>query len=94
MYEFDRQIFSTIAPTWDELGAHFKDNSNVVIAKMDATANEIDVPGVAVRGFPTIYFFKGNDKANPTRYEGGRELKDLIEYLEENAHHTVSKDEL
>ena len=36
--------------------------SQVVIAKMDATANEIDVPGVEVSGFPTLYFFPGNDK--------------------------------
>lgn len=83
-----------LAPTWEELGQHFKSNSNVVIAKIDSTANEIDVPGVAVRGFPTIYFFKGNDKTNPVRYEGGRELNDLLEYLEENAHHAVSRDEL
>lgn len=84
-----------LAPTWDELGSHFKNKKDkIVIAKMDATANEIDVPGVAVRGFPTIYFFKGNDKANPVRYEGGRELDDLIEYLEQNVHNTFSKDEL
>jgi hypothetical protein len=29
---------------------------------MDSTENEIDVPGVSVKGFPTIYFFKGDDK--------------------------------
>ena len=70
-----------------------KSNNNVVIAKMDATANEIDVPGVAVKGFPTIYFFKGNDKANPVKYEGARELDDFVAYIEENAHH-AGNDEL
>jgi protein disulfide-isomerase-like protein len=84
-----------LAPTWDELGSHFsKRKDQIVIAKMDSTANEIDVPGVAVRGFPTLYFFKGNDKSNPVRYEGARELDDLLEFLEQNAHHSFSRDEL
>lgn len=61
---------------------------------MDSTANEINVPGVNVRGFPTIYFFKGNDKANPVKYEEGRELKDLVEYLTKNSHNAVKHDEL
>ena len=32
---------------------------NLVIAKMDSTANEVDVEGLEVKGFPTLYFFKG-----------------------------------
>jgi len=71
-----------LAPIWDDLGSEFENNSNVVIAKMDATANEIDVPGVNVKGFPTIYYFPGNDKANPVKYEGGRELDDFISFLQ------------
>ena len=61
---------------------------------MDATGNEIDVPGCEVKGFPTIYFFKGDDKANPMRYEGQRELDDFVAYLTENAHNSVDHDEL
>ena len=30
-----------LAPIWDELGEHFKDDETVVIAKLDATANEL-----------------------------------------------------
>lgn len=41
---------------------------------MDSTANEVDVPGLAVSGFPTIYFFKGSDKTKPIKYE----VKDII----------------
>ena len=33
-------------------------NPNVVIAKMDATANE--VKGVSIQGFPTIKYFKAD----------------------------------
>lgn len=89
-----------LSPIWDDLGAEYESNSNIVIAKMDATANEIDVPGVAVKGFPTIIFFPAGDKANPRKYEGGRELEDFIGFLEENSKYatgsseTAGKDEL
>ena len=42
------------------------------------------------QGFPTLVFFKGNDKAHPVKYEEGRELDDLVAFLEKNAHNSVS----
>merc|ERR1719265_2439875 len=51
-----------LAPILDEVGARLKNNANVVIAKMDSTANEVNVDGLSVKGYPTLYFFKGNDK--------------------------------
>ena len=84
----------SLSPIWDQLGAKYQKHDQVVIAKMDATANEIDVDSVQVKGFPTLYFFKGNDKANPVRYEGARELKDLAKYIKETATNAVNHDEL
>jgi len=83
-----------LAPTWDSLGAEMKSNPNIVIAKMDSTANEVDVPGLNVKGFPTLYFFKGNDKANPVKYEEGRELDDFVAFLKKNAHNPIAHEEL
>jgi protein disulfide-isomerase A1 len=74
-----------LAPTWDELAEKLKDVDTVTIAKMDATANEVDYPGADVEGFPTLLFFPGNDKANPVKYEGGRELDALASWLKEHA---------
>lgn len=50
-----------LAPTWDKLAEHFKDDPDVIIAKMDSTKNEVDE--VQIQGFPTLVFFpKDSDK--------------------------------
>jgi protein disulfide-isomerase A1 len=78
----------------DDVGARMKSNANVVIAKLDATANEVDVPGVHVKGFPTLYFFKGNDKAHPVRYEWERNVAALVEYVTANGRFERTEAEL
>jgi len=68
-----------LAPIWDQLGEKFKDNEDIVIAKMDSTANELE--DVKIQGFPTLkYFPKGSDKA--VDYNGGRTLEDLTKFIE------------
>lgn len=47
---------------------------------MDATANDVPSP-FQVQGFPTIFYAPKNNKSNPKKYEGGRELNDFIKYL-------------
>jgi len=73
----------SLAPEYEILGEEFQDNDKIVIAKMDSTAN--DNGAVDVKGFPTIVFFPGNDKANHKVYEGERNAKGLIAYMKENA---------
>jgi len=79
-----------LAPIWDELGEKFKDSDKIVIAKLDATANEIE--NVKVRGFPTIKLFKAGDNS-AVDYTGGRTLEDFVKFLTPDAEEP-SKDEL
>lgn len=45
-----------LAPIYSQLAEKLNDNHTIVIAKLDATKNE--VPGVSIRSFPTIKMFK------------------------------------
>ncbi|KAI1473920.1 disulfide isomerase [Daldinia eschscholtzii] len=73
-----------LAPTWETLAEDFINEPHVVIAKVDAeaenskaTANE-----QGVSSYPTIKFFpKGSTEGEP--YSGGRSEKDLVNFLNE-----------
>jgi len=70
-------------PKYTEAAVELKGQSNIVLAKCDATLNE--VPGVNIRGFPTIKFYPGNDKKNPVDYDGDRDTAGIVKYLKEHA---------
>lgn len=69
-----------LAPIYDDLAEKLQKENGLTIAKMDATANDVPSP-FQVQGFPTIFYAPKNNKSNPKKYEGGRELNDFIKYL-------------
>jgi protein disulfide-isomerase A1 len=83
----------SLAPTYEELGEKFAGNDNIVIAKIDATANDVDHPKVNVKGFPTILFFSADNKDAPATYEGGRDLDSMVEYIQKNAKNASAGDD-
>ncbi|KAJ4938638.1 hypothetical protein JOQ06_003248 [Pogonophryne albipinna] len=78
----------TLEPKFNELGEMLGNDPNVVIAKMDATANDVPSP-YEVSGFPTLYFSPAGSKMSPKKYEGGREVNDFIAYLKKEATNTL-----
>jgi len=68
-------------PIYEKVAEHFKSDPSIVVGKMDATANEVD--GLTVTGYPTIKFYKKDDKSNPINFDGDREFEDVIEFVNE-----------
>jgi len=83
----------SLVPKWDELATKLAGDSTVTIAKMDATAN--DPPSqFAVSGYPTLYFVPANAKKSPKKYEGAREVKDMLDFVKKNKTFKKTKQEL
>jgi len=87
-----------LAPIFEELGKTFEGVPNVVIAKIDATANDVDA-SLGIKGFPTIKFFPANNKKAPVDYSGDRTLNDLVSFIKQHgsSEHNIKaegKDEL
>jgi len=68
-----------LVPTWDKLGEKFADSEDIVIAKMDSTANELE--DIKIQGFPTIKLFKKGDN-KVVDYNGERTLEGFTKFLE------------
>ncbi|KAI2585679.1 prolyl 4-hydroxylase subunit beta [Homo sapiens] len=69
-----------LAPIWDKLGETYKDHENIVIAKMDSTANEVEA--VKVHSFPTLKFFPASADRTVIDYNGERTLDGFKKFLE------------
>ncbi|KAI0595668.1 thioredoxin-like protein [Biscogniauxia sp. FL1348] len=75
-----------LAPTWEKLADDFINEPSVVVAKVDAEAENSKATAVeqGVSSYPTIKFFpKGSTEGEA--YNGGRSEDDLISFLNQKA---------
>ncbi|XP_041986904.1 protein disulfide-isomerase [Aricia agestis] len=67
-----------LAPIYDKLGEHFEKDDDVVIAKIDATANELE--HTKITSFPTIKLYLKDNQVRD--YNGERTLAGLTKFVE------------
>lgn len=76
----------SLAPTYEIIATNFKDESTVVIAKVDADspAAKGSAERYGVTGYPTLKFFpKGSTE--PIDFNGGRTEADIVNFINEHA---------
>ncbi|KAL3693026.1 hypothetical protein R1sor_006677 [Riccia sorocarpa] len=71
-----------LAPVLDEVAVSFEKDDDVVIAKFDATANDVSSDLFDVQGFPTIYLYTAGGAAIP--YDGDRSKEDITKFINDN----------
>ncbi|KAJ3671616.1 hypothetical protein LUZ60_007695 [Juncus effusus] len=71
-----------LAPILEEAAIALKDQEDVVIAKIDATANDVPKDEFDVQGYPTMYFSSASGKL--VQFDGGRTKEDIIEFIQKN----------
>ena len=72
-----------LAPAWDQLGEKYKEHESIVIAKIDATVNEL--VDVKVQGFPTIKPSK-KETNKVVDFDGKRTMEGFVKFLESGGH--------
>lgn len=78
----------SLAPIWDSLANDFLREDNVVIAKVDAEAENARAIAAAqgITGYPTIKFFpKGADPKDAVPYQGPRSEEALVYFVNKQA---------
>lgn len=71
-----------LEPTYNELAEELAEDTDVVIAKLDGTANDISDNRFEFRGFPTLFWV--NSEGQVEQYQGAREMAAMKEFIEEN----------
>ncbi|KAF6175799.1 hypothetical protein GIB67_031986 [Kingdonia uniflora] len=81
----------TLAPILDEIAVFFQNDTDVVIAKIDATANDLPADTFDVKGYPTMYFKSASSELK--QYDSGRTKEDIIEFIQQNQDKSAQKEE-
>ncbi|XP_017366346.1 protein disulfide-isomerase A2 isoform X1 [Cebus imitator] len=69
-----------MAPAWEALAEKYKDHEDIIIAELDATANELDA--FTVHGFPTLKYFPAGPGRKVLEYKSSRDLETLSKFLD------------
>ncbi|CAF2578489.1 unnamed protein product [Rotaria sp. Silwood2] len=70
-----------LTPIYEQLGEQYKDNADVVVAKMDSTVNELE--DIKIQSFPTIKLFP-KDSDEVIDYNGARTVEGLSKFIDSN----------
>lgn len=65
-------------PAYKELAKRVAGVSGLVIARIDATRNEVE--GVHIAGYPTVYLYRQGE-TEPLLYSGDRSTRDMLKWL-------------
>ncbi|XP_020295939.1 protein disulfide-isomerase [Pseudomyrmex gracilis] len=79
-----------LAPIYEQLGEKYKSNDKLVIAKMDATANELE--DVKIINFPTLTLYK-KETNQAIEFNGERTLEGLSKFIESGGKYGQAPDE-
>jgi len=71
-----------LAPIYDQLAEKFLENESILIAKIDATVNELE--HTKIQSFPTLKLYK-KENNEVVDYNGARTLEALTDFLEGKA---------
>nr|XP_045727458.1 protein disulfide-isomerase A2 [Mirounga angustirostris] len=69
-----------MAAAWEALAEKYKDHEDIIIAELDATANELE--GFPVHGFPTLKYFPAGPGRKVIEYKSTRDLETFSKFLD------------
>ncbi|XP_026899573.1 protein disulfide-isomerase A2 [Acinonyx jubatus] len=69
-----------MAAAWEALAEKYKDHEDIIIAELDATANELEA--FPVHGFPTLKFFPAGPGRKVIEYKRTRDLETFSKFLD------------
>ncbi|KAL6110933.1 pdia2 [Pungitius sinensis] len=69
-----------LTPIWEQLAEKYADRDDIIIAKMDATANEVE--SLTISGYPTLKYFPAEGK-ELVDYTGKRDLETMSKFLDD-----------
>ncbi|XP_063285559.1 protein disulfide-isomerase-like protein of the testis [Pelobates fuscus] len=86
------QECQALFPIWEELGNRYEHNNNVTIAKIDCTANEIQL--VVLDRYPYFRFFPAGSDTKTIRYIGEHTIKAFTEFVENQIQLSEKEDDV
>jgi len=72
-----------LAPDYDKVAGIFASEPDVVIGKLDATAEPKKAGQYSVSGYPTLKWFPKHDKSG-SEYSSGRTVEDFVNFINSN----------